>query len=540
MSSTRPRHLLSGVELALIVLLLFLQFAVRTYRPLEQPAFVDENYHVRRAELVYHFDRNPVEFSNGKLLFYYWLGLFVPTGDSALAVGRLAVGIFSLITSAAVAAVARSLFGQRAMIPALALYALAPYTVFFERMALADPFAGGLAALTIWQCTRLARAAAPSYRFGALIGLLVGITTLAKLTMLPIIPLPFIACGLLGGLRPAAWTWDALRAWGWALWRRYRRAWIAAVAAGGALWALFLFGMVAYRLSGEQPKFFTRKLVHDQPGARNVWTNLKDTFSSANDYLFVFAVIVIILFTLLLIERRRAAGSTILIWLAALWAPIIIMGNPIQTRYMMAGIPAVAVLFGGGCAELIEIAPHRFRVKGLIAVAISVWALAFALPFAWRAADRPADLHLPKHDIYSYLSGPYAGWGTREALKYLIENGERLPMTVEGSPDPVEKIPAVGVLQHCGSVSLHVTDDFAWSCIDAKTFPIGAIPADVREWGPLMEGIETWPFVYLVTEFSGTVPDDLAQRWELVYASPRPLGGWTVAVWRVAATHPGN
>jgi 4-amino-4-deoxy-L-arabinose transferase-like glycosyltransferase len=536
MSSIRPRPRLTGGQLALIVLLLIVQFALRTYHPMEQPAFVDENYHVRRAELAYQFDRNPVEFSNGKLLFYYWLGLFVPTGKSALAVGRLAVAIFSLITNAGVAAVARILFGRRAMLPALTLYALAPYAVFFERMALADPFAGGLATLAIWQCIRLARATAPSYRFGALIGLLVGAATLAKLTMLPLIPLPFLA-GFLFSERPAARTPGAIRAWVWAVWRRYRRAWIAAFGAGGAMWALFLFGMLAYRLSGEQPKFFTRYLV-DEPGARSLWTNIKDTFFSTNEYLTVFVVIAVFVLTVLLVWRRPISGGYVLIWLAALWLPVVILGNPIQTRYLMAGIPAVAVLFGGGCVMLIEVIPRRGHVTWLIAAALGVWALVFALPFAWQAADDPASLKLYKYDTYSYLSGPYAGWGTREALKFLVENGQRLPMTVEGQDEPVEKIPAVGVLQHCGSVSLHVTDDFAWSCIDAKNFPIGAIPADVREWGPLMEGVETWPFVYLVTEFSGTVPDELAQKWELVYASPRPLGGWTVAVWRVTEARP--
>jgi hypothetical protein len=251
----------------------------------------------------------------------------------------------------------------------------------------------------------------------------------------------------------------------------------------------------------------------------------------------VFIVITVFVLTVLLVWRRPITGGYVLIWLAALWLPVIILGNSIQTRYLMAGIPALAVLFGGGCALLIEVIPRRAHTAWLIAAALGLWALLFALPFAWQAADDPAGLKLYKYDTYSYLSGPYAGWGTREALKFLIENGERLPMTVEGQEEPVEKIPAVGVLQHCGSVSLHVTDDFAWSCVDAKNFPIGAIPADVREWGPLMEGVETWPFVYLVTEFSGTVPDELAQKWELVYASPRPLGGWTVAVWRVAETH---
>lgn len=555
MPSNRSHPWLTGGQLALIVLLLIVQFALRTYHPLEQPAFVDESYHVRRGELVYQFDRNPVEFSNGKLLFYYWLGLFVPTGESALAVGRLSVALFSLITSAGIVAVARLLFGRGAPLPALALYVLAPYTVFFERMALADPFAGGLAALAIWQSIRLARAAKPSAWLGALVGLLVGMTTLAKLTMLPMIALPFIGGFMLGGLWPVIVFSDrqlhssktarlrvTIRAWIAAVWLRYGRAWIAAFVTGGLMWALFLFGMVAYRLSGEQPKFFTYRLVHDQPGVRNLWTNVKETVLSANDYLTVFVVAAVFLLTALLVWRQPRTGGYVLIWLAALWLPVILLGNPIQTRYLMAGLPALAVLWGGGGTLLNDVVPRRIHPEWWFAGLMGLWTLFFALPFAWQAVDDPARLKLPKGDTYSYLSGPYAGWGTREALTFLIKHGDRLPMPVEDQAEPVEQIPAVGVLQHCGSISLHVTDDFVWSCIDAKNFPIGAIPADVREWGPLMQGVETWPFVYLVTEFSGTVPDELAQKWDLVYASPRPLGGWTVAVWRVTgeqSTGPG-
>jgi hypothetical protein len=532
-TTSRPR--LTGAQLALIVLLLITQFMLRTHHTLKQPAFVDENYHVRRGEIVYRFDQNPIEFANGKLLFYYWLGAFAPTGDSALADGRLAVAVFSLITSAGAATVARALFGRRALLPALALYALAPYAVFFERMALADPFAGGLATLTICLSIRLARSPQPTRRLGALTGLLLGMTTLAKLTTLPMLAMPILTAALLGPIRPMAWNRAALRAWIRALWRCYRPAWMGIAVTVGILWSLFFSGMIAYRVSGEQPKFFTQKLVHDAPGDLGLLDSVWDTLVGAGYFLTVFAVILLAALIGLLLWRRTKAGGLALIWLVALWTPVIVLGNPVQTRYLMAGVPALAVLFGGGCAVLFEIAPPRYHAQRIVAAAISLWALAFALPFAWRASTDPDSLRLPKNDIFSYISGPYAGWGTRDALEYLIANGERVAVPVEGREEPVWQIPAVGVLQHCGSISLHVTQDFIWSCIDTKIFPIGAIPADVRQWGPLMEGVETWPFVYLVTEFAGRVPDDLHQEWELIYASPRPLGGWTVAVWRVTA-----
>ena len=530
MSASPSRARLTSGQLVLIVVLLAAQFLLRTYQPLKQPAFVDENYHVRRGEIAYDFDRNPVEFSNGKLLFYYWLGLFAPHGDSALAVGRLAVALFSLITSAAIMALARALFGRAAMVPALALYALAPYAVFFERMALADPFAGGLAALTAWQSVRLARAESPSRACGALVGLLVAVTTFAKLTTAPIAALPLAAGIFYSDVTLPPRNRTAIKHWAGLLWRRYRRAWIPAALVIVMLWGLFLAGMAAYKLSGEQPKFFTQHLV-DEPGASSVADNIEDTIDAASDYLSAPVVITLFLFTLLLLWQHPASGRFLLVWLLALWLPTTIFGSPVQTRYLMAGIPALAVIFGGGMVTLSRLSNRRV-IDGLLAALLIAWAALYAMPFGWRAMTDPASLPLPRNDTYSYLSGPYAGWGTREALTFLRENGERIPVTSDDG-DVSEQIPAVGVLQHCGSISLHVTDDFMWTCVDAKNFPIGAIPADVREWSPLLEALETWPFVYLVTEFAGSDTEDLAQTWELVYASSRPLGGWTVAVWRI-------
>ncbi len=533
MPASHSRVRLHPGQLALIVVLLWVQFLLRTDQPLKQPAFVDESYHVQRGEIVYDLDRNPVGFSNGKLLFYYWLGLFAPRGDSALAVGRLAVALFSLITSAAIMALARELFGRAAMLPALALYALAPYAVFFERMALADPFAGGLAALAAWQSVRLARDPSPSRARGALVGLLVAATGLAKLTTLAVVGLPVLAGVFFSGIPlPRARDGD-ISQWAARLWRRYRRAWVPALIVVLALDGLFLAGLLAYRLSGEQPKLFTQHLV-DGPGATSLFDNIKDTFSAAGDYLSAPVVISLFLFSILLLWQRPPAGRYLLAWLLALWLPITVFGSPVQTRYLMAGVPALAVIFGGGVVTLSRLA-HRRVIDGLLAVLIVVWAASFGLPFGWRAITDPASLPLPKNDTYSYLSGPYAGWGTREALAFLRENGERIPVSTE-SGDVIEQIPAVGVLQHCGSISLHVTDDFIWTCVDAKNFPIGAIPADVREWSPLLDALDKWPFVYLVTEFAGSDTEDLAQRWELVYASSRPLGGWTVAVWRITST----
>jgi len=92
---------------------------------------MDEYRHISRAQLVYMPGYNPIEFAHGKLLLYYWLGLFAPQRNTGSVMGRLSIAIASLITAATSAAIARRFFGRQAAIFALAFYALAPMHYLF-------------------------------------------------------------------------------------------------------------------------------------------------------------------------------------------------------------------------------------------------------------------------------------------------------------------------------------------------------------------------------------------------------------------------
>lgn len=530
----------SRAQLALIVLLLLCQFYLRVRNPLELPAFVDENYHIGRAEIVYNFDRNPVQFSNGKLLFYYWLGLFFIGGNSALVVGRLAVAVFALINGAMVLAIARALFGSRAALPALLLYVFMPWSVFFERMALADPFAAGIAAITLWQSIRLAQMPRPTAARGALVGLLVALTLLAKLTTTFFLAIPVVAALLLSDIRPAENTRAAYEAWARALWARYGRAWRAGAAVTGAIWGVYIVAMLLSTYLGSQPKFFTSSLVDSTPNPLNLLDNLIATVEAASTLISLPVALLLVALSAVAIRWRPAPGLLAAAWLAVLWLPIVVFGAPVQTRYLAVGLPALAVLAGGGLAALEHHAAHyyaaypallpglrrRWAALALAWIVIGGWLMMFALPFGWKASGNANRLRLSESDSFTYISGPFNGSGTRESLAYLRNWGRR----VDG------QIPAVGVLLHCGSVRLHVTDEFDWTCFDARnTAGRDQILADVRRWTPLMQAAHNWPFVYLITDIGESVPmRDYPLEWNLVYMSARPQGGKLVSVWRVS------
>ena len=118
---------------------------------------------------------------------------------------------------------------------------------------MADPFAAGIAAITLWQSIRLARMPRPTAARGALVGLLVALTLLAKLTTTFFLAIPVVAALLLSDIRPAGNTRAAYEAWARALWARYGRAWRAGAAVTGAIWGVYIVAMLLSTYLGVSP-----------------------------------------------------------------------------------------------------------------------------------------------------------------------------------------------------------------------------------------------------------------------------------------------
>ena len=135
------------------VVIILLHFGLRIMNSDVQAAYVDEGFHITRAMRVWDFAENPGRFAHGKVLLYFWLGLFEGSNTSTtiLPVARMAMAIFSVITASTLFLLARRFAGYWAGILVLLLYAFNPLVVFYERMAMADPLASGLLALTIWR-----------------------------------------------------------------------------------------------------------------------------------------------------------------------------------------------------------------------------------------------------------------------------------------------------------------------------------------------------------------------------------------------------
>lgn len=521
----------SRARLWLLTLLLFGGFVLRAHQPGALAGFVDEVSHIERSEIIFTAERNPTEYSHGKLLYYYWLGLFGTARTNALEMMRLATALLSLLTIAAVAATARALFGPRAMLAAALVYALAPFAVFFERMALADPLATALASLAAWHSILLARA--PSQRRGLLTGLLVNGAVFAKLTVAPVLALPVLAAILFGDVPSPDLRRASLTIYARALWRRYRLAWRPITLVFAIGWALFGVGALIALLQGGRPLLMNTYLA--EPSARP--DDLFDKLSGLAGRIDLFLSPGLALGALLLgavaIGYRTRATLYTLAWLALLWGPSVLLATSLQSRYLLAGIPPIAVLVGGGIVALLRLRalrrrpPARTAVRAMTALALAAWAISFALPFDWRASTDPAALELPRRDSYDYFWGSFNGWGTREALRYVTERGDRVG----------DQVPAIGVMQLCSLATLYATPEIDWRCHDY--YRLGEdVTFNPARWRFLPEALDDLPWVYLVTEFPEAVPLDSPPaldglRWERVFGFAKPHGERVIAVWRV-------
>lgn len=518
--------------LVLIASLLLAQFVLRVHHPGAMAGFIDEYRHISRAQAAYQFEQNPMEFSHGKLLLYYWLGLFDPSGQGALVTSRLAIALVSLLTGAAVVGSARLLFGRRAVIPALLFYALVPHAVFYERLVLADPLAGALATVTAWQCIIAVRH--PTRKRGMIVGLLVAATTMAKLTTALIVGLPLISIVILTSSRPRRRTLQSFLVWSEVMGRRYRAVlnWVGAI--NLLLWLIIGAAALSSYRTGGKPVIIDTALIGLKVDSANT---LASRFSTLYEVMRLFVSSSMLLFLLalsvLLLIRKPQPTLFVLCWLILLVGPSTVIAWKVDARYLIIGQPAFAVLFGGGVIAAGDVLIHklgprweRYKLSVLpAAAALTLWGAVFALPFAWNAGHDPAVLQVPLVTRYIFFAGTVNAWGTREAIDYLEKN------------IPSEPIPTIAVLQMvpqtpdlCGLFTLYVNSRLLWVC---HLEPVESVePSAAQQWTELLPGYQDQPVIYIITDL--LEPDRLPDgSWQLLYSKQRPQGGKIVSLWRI-------
>lgn len=399
-------------HLILVIVLLWIAFVVRVHAITGQEPFIDEGYHVHRALKVWHFESHPAQESHGKFLLYFWIGLFDPRPVTGLYTARTSMAIFSLVSAAAVYGVGRQLANRKVGATALAVYAVLPLAVFFERMALADSFAGGFATLLAWRSLVFARR--PNRREGSLIGLLTALALMAKLTMglMPLLP---VTATVLFYAWPQG-KMAALRGW----MRRYLPSGLVAIAVMAACWFPIL--IPAVRVAGTDEAFV---LVNDH-NLRQLdesSTRLDEVGTVASEIAGFTSWALLVVSAAALIYLIGFDSGTwrnaifLLVWLALIVALPLIASNGIRSRYMMPTAMPLSVVVGYAAWRMWDKRQAVFKAAVLLSGA--AWLVFFALPLNYNMWTDANNLPLRRSDVERYFSGNFGGEAIQQAVTLL-------------------------------------------------------------------------------------------------------------------------
>lgn len=487
--------------------LLLLQLFIRAHNITELALFTDEYSHIKRATVIYDFDSHPALNSHGKFLFYFVPGIFDLTHrETALHLSRTIVALVSLITTSMIFLICRHLFDARAGFLAAVFYALVPYASFFERMALSDPWAGLIATMTVWMAIRFAQR--PNLKTTFWLGTLMAFTLAAKLTMAFVVMIPAVTILALG-------DYYSLKD----LWQRYGRLSILVNLVVVAWWLLVLIPGHIENQHGVEYKLYDNWLIEDGtvsasfPQKMDEWWHKMVLMVSPP-----LTVLFLVQIPLLLWKNPRRAGI-LLAWLVLAWFPafFIIKNGSFQSRYLMAGVPALAAVFGVGLFMLAEQLVKQPRMAFNLAVVIMMlWAGIFALPFAYASMTDPTRLRMPEQDDKDYFWGFYNAYAISDAIQYV--------------EDQAEEEPAYILL----NTYFCLENVYGWErvFVDCRTRKVTPerINRSAREV-LIEEAVEP---VYLISEFVHEIPNGTELQWEKLasYTKPnRPDRIYTV--WRI-------
>lgn len=371
------------------------------------PVFVDEAIYIRwsqimRAESTLRF----LPLSDGKQPLFMWITMpFLKFFSDPLLAGRLVSVLAGASSLVAVSLLTYLLTNKKSTAALSALiYAILPYTVFFDRMALVDSL---LASFGLWS-------------------LVFGILMVKTLRLDTAMLLGFsIGFGLLTK-SPAIFFYSHLPVIFLFFHQKINKKSILKVA-GLAIVVLFI-SQAMYNILRLGPNFhlvnsrnqdylfsFSEVITHPlNPLIRN----LKESFSWA--FLMVTPFLLWLAIPAFIKSRKNA-----IFLLTIFFLPLIAQASVAKvytTRYVLFCIVILVPLFAIGLS----------KVKNKFLILISL--LPPLILSVWQIVS-PTKAWLPKETKYGYFQEWTAGWGQKEVGEYLISlgnNGQKIVVVTEG------------------------------------------------------------------------------------------------------------
>jgi hypothetical protein len=368
-------------------------YAIRAHHVLALPVFVDESLHILRAQVVFGFSDAVASFLPGKLLLYYYLGLFAPDNQSGLWVSRQAVALIAPLNAALCYALVYTFTRSfRAGIAVVWLYATSPLMIFFERMALADTFALSFALGVI--CTTVLMARRPSQLRRIAAGFLLGWALLAKLTALPLLLVPALTMHFWGKVSPRV------------LWVTY---------AAALLIVLVPVGYSVYQeVSPPKNKAEIVEASLFQPEDRSRPAQITYNAERFAEGLIGFGASIPLLMavSLLAIRSQPRTAFFLLMTVALAWGFLVMVTAFPTTRYLTLTFPVFLILCG--------VALHKFEAKPFLFYGLTTVLLGLSL-FSANAWHNPMQLSLSDGDEWEYFRNRSSGYGLRDAFQDILQ-----------------------------------------------------------------------------------------------------------------------
>lgn len=493
------------------------------------PVFVDEAIHISWLEplsvervaqlsLAGHslFAVTAGELSVGKWLPVQIMRLFAFLPASSLVSARLASVSMGLATLIACVIIDSELFGAAAALLAGVLYAVLPFTLLYDRLALVDIYVTAFAAWAVVCAVRMTRRERAVDGVGLVLSTAAMI--LAKPTGAVFVPIPLLAAVLL--VERGSRRTYALRTW-------------PAIATGSAILPFLLW------------EGYGSTLVAEQSSMQPAWSSITDNMALLREWLMallspavVWATLAGILWAAWRAVRGRRAAAFLVALLILSTAPYLPVARLWFPRYVLSAVVPVCLLvaatlaaFATALARLIErVAPgwrtaaHGVALVGL-AIVVSLDCLRRDVPLALD----PAAAELPAVERSQYVTGWASGYGLPELAQYLRQHADTGTINVvrfaqsgpprEGldvylRPSPSLHMRSVAVADATAAAQLRA------ATATARTFFVADSAQDEADLAALAAGA---PTISRVWEYVRPGAETRLTLWEL--AAPRSPAG---------------
>lgn len=455
-----------------------------------------------------------------KLLLYYYLAFFETDRIHYLAVGRLAIALFSLLGAAALFGIGKRLFDARVGLLAQALYTFNPFAFFYDRMILADPMTLALIMVMIW--VTLIWLKNPTRRMGIVMGIVLILPPLAKLTALAVVIAPILAILLIPPTIPNMGRGFRDRV------QYYRQSLIIMYAIFGVFWAILSIPVVIGEIRGGENRsvVIDDYLLNLNEKEQNFVENLiENTRLSIQQTVILYGYQIFLLTLIaapLLLWRRPRQSIFLLILFVLSWARTISVGSYPSSRYLQIGVPFLLLILAAGTLEMGAILRRANWIAALVAVYSIAWGMLF-----WTLMIRdPINLGLPEEARWRFIQSMTAAYGQVDAIHYLEDQADQ-----QGKP-----VKVFAVLGSCHLMRLYMDESINLTCVDLDPETRQIIPTHLQKLEAALA--ENDPVYFFYEPAMHPAIEDLPVEWAFVQTFPRPHGGVEMELWVISRSQP--